>query len=397
MVSQNLSKDVTVYIGRFEPFHLGHAHVLLNSLTTSKLTIVLIGSSGQARSLKNPFTYAERKSMIERFYDTINYFSPNVGDIRIIPIRDYPYNDTEWISNVQLRVKQCITEYCFKPSRLFQQNLPFLKDIWITGSNRDETCWYLNSFPQWKSAIMNEHNINGVDLLSATEVRRLMFDEQQNKNFSPQLAKMLPESTIDFISEFMKSDVYESLVKEYKANKAYKESWANSPYPPTFVTCDAVVIQSGYVLVVKRGAYPGKGLLALPGGFVNQQERLKDCAIRELMEETGIRLTEGKKSEEMTKTILSACIQGNQFFDNPDRSLRGRTITVAFLFRLDDTKPLPKVKGQNTPFYETGNVPEVETLNAFWMPISQALSETDQWFEDHLAILSHFIGISGNR
>jgi bifunctional NMN adenylyltransferase/nudix hydrolase len=57
-------KDVSVYIGRFNPFHRGHAYVLEEALKTSKLVIVLVGSAGQARTPKNPFTFTERKEMI---------------------------------------------------------------------------------------------------------------------------------------------------------------------------------------------------------------------------------------------------------------------------------------------------------------------------------------------
>ena len=56
------------------------------------------------------------------------------------------------------------------------------------------------------------------------------------------------------------------------------------------MTVDAVVVQSGHILLVKRGDMPGKGLWALPGGFLNQEETMLDGAIRELKEETKIKV-----------------------------------------------------------------------------------------------------------
>lgn len=391
-----LKVDATVYIGRFNPFHLGHAHVLLSALKTSKLTIVLIGSSGQARSLKNPFTFSERKSMIECWYSTLDHSA--VGDIVVVPIRDYPYNDTDWIANVQRKVKLCLTAYCTHPSRLFPDPYasPLLTDIRITGADRDESSWYLHVFPQWKAALVQEHRIDGTGGLNATEVRRLLFNDGRDFDAS-RLIAMLPKTTYDFLADFIVTPEHALLAREYSANMAYKKAWSVAPYAPTFTTCDAVVIQSGHVLVVERGAFPGKGLWALPGGFLDQKERLQDCAIRELMEETGIRLADGKKAEELTRSILKGSIRDKEIFDKPDRSMRGRTITTAYLFRLDDTKPLPKVKGQNAPLHETDGVKEVETSKAFWVPISAALLATERWFEDHHAILEWAASVPDHR
>lgn len=50
----------------------------------------------------------------------------------------------------------------------------------------------------------------------------------------------------------------------------------------------AVVIHEGKILLVKRGADPGRGLWAIPGGTLRLGEKLTDCAARELLEETGI-------------------------------------------------------------------------------------------------------------
>jgi len=164
--------------------------------------------------------------------------------------------------------------------------------------------------------------------------------------------------------------VYDLLVEEWKHIEAYKKAWSVAPYAPTFVTSDAVVVQSGHVLVVRRKHTPGKGLLALPGGFVNQDERVKDAAIRELMEETKIAVPE---------KVLNGSIVTSEVFDEPGRSLRGRTITHAFLFKLNDVASLPRVKGSD------------DAEKAFWMPIHDALAQPNLWFEDHLEIIRTMI------
>jgi bifunctional NMN adenylyltransferase/nudix hydrolase len=428
------AKDATVYIGRFNPFHLGHAYVLEAALKTSQLVIVLVGSSGQARSLKNPFTFAEREQMISSWASVNGY-----SNLIILPLRDHPYNDTKWIESVQDKVKAAMTSFCVPRGII-------LTDVTLTGSNRDESTWYLSSFPQWKSELQPEYSRADVAAkVSATSVREIMYgsssaspdllpfakaivgasmksvaegsslngvraaidiavaallDELKQMKSKPTISpaeaiKLLrtkvPATTASFIERFMDTDECALLRREWDFVRAYKAAWSVAPYEPIFSTTDAVLVQSGHVLVIVRGAFPGEGLWALPGGFLDPHERLVTCVVREIMEETGIKLAEGKRADDITKAMLLGSIKDKEIFDKPDRSSRGRTVTTAFLMQLDDTKPLPKVKGMNAPLHETGGVKVVETRKAFWLPISEALSRTNMWFEDHHAILETMV------
>lgn len=387
-------KDVTVYIGRFNPFHNGHAYVLEQALLNSKLVIVLVGSAGQARSLKNPFTFTEREQMIQNFADdfALKQGFRHQGDkdntnaqLIILPLRDFPYSNNLWIKSVQATVSSAIAKYS---ESAYGESAP-VKDIHLTGSDRDDSTWYLSAFPQWKLDLVSAFR----PPLSATSVREVLYTSDLSVDALDSLEDKLPGGTLDFLIDFARSGGLEPLRSEYKFITDYKAAWAVAPYAPTFNTADAVVIQSGHVLVVKRGAQPGKGLWALPGGFVNQKERIKDAAVRELLEETGIRLAEGKRGKEITEAMLEGSIRDKEIFDDPERSLRGRTITVAYLMRLDDTKPLAKVKGQNVPHYESGGKEIVETEDAFWLPLDEALSKTELWFEDHHSIVEWAVSV----
>ncbi|MFP3686240.1 NUDIX domain-containing protein, partial [Bacillus sp. SIMBA_026] len=82
------------------------------------------------------------------------------------------------------------------------------------------------------------------------------------------------------------------LLEEQQLLDQYRQAWSQAPYPPIFVTVNAVVVQSGHVLLVKRNASPGKGLFALPGGFINPHERLLDACLRELRERLRLKVPE---------------------------------------------------------------------------------------------------------
>ena len=66
-------------------------------------------------------------------------------------------------------------------------------------------------------------------------------------------------------------------------------------YPRPAVTADCIVITreaESKVLLIQRGNPPFKGAWAFPGGFMDMNETTEQCAIRELEEETGLRLSD---------------------------------------------------------------------------------------------------------
>ena len=56
--------DFGVFIGRFQPLHIGHEHVIRQALTQVGRLIVLVGSANVARDPRNPFTFDERAAML---------------------------------------------------------------------------------------------------------------------------------------------------------------------------------------------------------------------------------------------------------------------------------------------------------------------------------------------
>lgn len=96
-------------------------------------------------------------------------------------------------------------------------------------------------------------------------------------------------------------------------------------YPRPMVTVDAVLLHRDHaqchVLLVQRKQDPFEGRWALPGGFIEMEETLLESVERELREETGL---EGIALEQFG------------VFGDPGRDPRGRSITVAFVGRVED-------------------------------------------------------------
>lgn len=81
----------------------------------------------------------------------------------------------------------------------------------------------------------------------------------------------------------------EALLDEYNNKKRRVEEQLERMFRNPTLTADGIILVDGRLVLIKRGNEPGKGRYALPGGFVEYGERLEDCAVREVLEETGLR------------------------------------------------------------------------------------------------------------
>lgn len=363
-----MSRDykLAVYIGRFQPLHNGHVQIIKHGLEIADKVVVIVGSANSARTIKNPFSYWERERMIKEEIMRDNY----MPHFFVRPLRDYYYNDLAWTSNVQSITDEFISEG---------------DSVALLGSLKDSTSQYLKWFPQWDHVTTKTEDIN------ATDIRDVLFDIKIGTDYEGKPTQLpdsfpsvrylgdegkityldVPKSVDHFLYSWVRRKEYAELNKEYEFLTQYKESWKSSPFPPTFTTADTVVVCSGHVLVIKRKHNPGKGLYALPGGFKKTTETFLQAAIRELKEETGIRLE---------KIILETAVAEQHLFDHPDRSLRGCTISNAYYIKLKDGK-LPEVKGGD------------DASHAIWMPLWDVNKNETMFFEDHVHIINYFLGV----
>jgi 8-oxo-dGTP diphosphatase len=134
-------------------------------------------------------------------------------------------------------------------------------------------------------------------------------------------------------------------------------------YPRPALTVDSIVFtkenDSTFVLLIQRGQEPFKNKWALPGGFVNMDERLETACRRELEEETGLKVD---KTEQF------------KAYDAIDRDPRHRTISVVFSAEISEKQ---EVKGGD------------DAAHAKWF----SLEELPELAFDHQQILEEFFDL----
>lgn len=364
--------QLAVVIGRFQPFHKIHQQLIERALGFGETVMVILGSAMKAPNIRNPFSAKMREKMIRSCLT-------EKENARIIfrTVRDHPYNENNWISEVQNVVRNQQEEILDSSGVEFD---PIRHNILLgqvrtalVGHYKDSSSYYLRVFPQWTfEEIATDRKLSKE--LNATDIRSILFSGEDHWR------ELVPESVAAIIEDFKTSETFETLKKEFAYVVDYKEKskFVGFNYPATFVTTDAVCVARGHILLVRRGHQPGLGQLALPGGFVAQGTRLKDNCIKELREETSIGVD--------TNTLRRA-IKAHEVFDEPDRSQRGRTITHAFYIEL-----FPKLE-DGLPLVKGGD----DADKAMWLPISALGSVEDEFFEDHYDIARYFLDTPANR
>lgn len=324
-----------VIIGSFQPFHLGHVSLVQEALKEcDRVSIIAFDEKVSIHSLWSP---VELWNMI-----TLS-LTDNIDRIDVSFIDNLKYDDSTFYINLINEIKK----------------------------TKNPVLWT-------KDYSDTEHN-----LVLRTKLPIEKYEDLSTKDFkSSDIRNLFISSDHQLIEDKVHPEVFNYLLKlrEEKASKfidlyndfQFAESYKNtsSKYDPIYMTADAVVTQyDGKVLLVTRGKNPGMNKLALPGGFLDKNERLENAAIRELIEETKINI----EFHELKNKIVA-----NKVFDDPKRSLRGRVITNAFHFDLSSYGSSIKVEGAD------------DAKKADWYDIRYLNGSI--MFEDHYEILMSFLG-----
>ena len=159
-----------MYLGRFQPFHNGHKAIVDKMIEECEKVLIVVGSSQEKGTVKNPFPAWERCEMIRDVYD----YEPVSDRVNIITIPDRltSGNDSGW------------GDYVMK----YLENYGYYPDAVYQGLEAERNTWYEN----W--AVVIEH-ISRLEVpISATLIRAAFIERDRDfirKNCPPAVAGIL--------------------------------------------------------------------------------------------------------------------------------------------------------------------------------------------------------------
>lgn len=354
------AQSIAVCVGRFQPVHSGHLQLIEYGLSQADQLLLVVGSAFRAPTPRNPFSWTTRAAMLEQaLADRID-----LSRVRIVPIRDY-FNIDRW-ANELVRLVQDFHQSSGKQN----SEVKLLIDSAEAAVLQHPviSTWQYDRRPKFgaiNSAFIRDH------LFQSTGSTNPQMNVGARAEPLQTLEEHLDKSTLEFLRQWLNGEQFHELSQEWHHLQQYRQAWNMAPYPPIFVTADCVVRCQERVLLVQRARIPGKGLWALPGGFIEPDELILNSALRELREETNL---------EIENSELRQVVQSSIVCDHPLRSERGRVITHAFLFDLGN-RQLPSVTAAD------------DAMQATWVEIDQLTKMEDQFHDDHFMILDRFLGL----
>ncbi len=327
--------DTAVVIGRFAPFDIHHAERLSRIGDLAKRVVILVCAAEAAPSCRMPWTAAEREAMLRA--------GVGATDAEISRVDDHVYLPEAFAAEVIARAAAqgtvCVVS---RPADVRPEALAALPQVWTRISV--------------DAPLLDLEGLYG-DMAA--------FDAW---------AGQVPETVKTWLKDWRTAPVFTAMAEEDRYVRDYRRSWAVAPYPVIFTTVDTLIIHDDaqglpHMLLVKRGGVPGRGLWALPGGFLEPDETLQAAALRELKEETGL---------VVAAADIAARLTAVKVFDDPGRSSRGRVITHGHAFAFP-AGPLPDVEGAD------------DAEHAVWTPLSDLAAMRDRFFEDHYAMIEYLL------
>ena len=168
-----------LYIGRFQPIHIGHEAIIRQMLDECEQVIIAVGSAQESGTMKNPFSFEQRADLILNIF----YQYALSGRMSVIPIRDryQPANDASW------------GDYLFQNVWDITHTVP---DVVYEGEENERSTWYDNLDVEIVKVPRNKIRV------SATELREALADDSDQLSF--RAYAMLPAAITYRITDMRK-------------------------------------------------------------------------------------------------------------------------------------------------------------------------------------------------
>ncbi len=116
-----------LYVGRFQPFHLGHLGAINAALKEVDELVIVIGSAQYSHRMNNPFTAGERLVMIRRALEEAKV---DYSRVWIVPVADVHLHML-WVSDLEGYTPKFDVVFSNEPltRRLFTEAGYEVKDI----------------------------------------------------------------------------------------------------------------------------------------------------------------------------------------------------------------------------------------------------------------------------
>jgi cytidyltransferase-like protein len=162
-----------LFLGRFQPFHDGHAAIAADALKKCRHLIIAVGSAQESRTKRNPLTYYEREALIK------NAIFGNVN-VTIVPIedREAKLDDASWGEYMMNAIERHIG---VRPTIVFE------------GEEVERLHWYDSLDVEVQTC---DRNLNTI---SATKVRQMLLEDDRDS-----FAWNMPCGTWSFYDELRK-------------------------------------------------------------------------------------------------------------------------------------------------------------------------------------------------
>ena len=142
-----------VMVGRFQTLHAGHEDMIQKALQICDKVCILVGSSQESGTSKNPFSYALREEMLRRVFGS---------EILIFPLPDIGVgNNAAWGDYVLKNVKENLGRY---------------PDLLISAKESRRVSWFDGA----QGTEISELYIPKTNPISATQMRQYFLDDDEH-------------------------------------------------------------------------------------------------------------------------------------------------------------------------------------------------------------------------